>query len=568
LAHPSYPLLSSSSSVLTTPATTTFGDSYGQRWSGWLVPTTTARYRFYAAADDATQLYLSPTEYETHKQLIHTITSYTGELSWSARAPSAWITLEAGKRYFVEFLHAEGSGGDHAAFTWQKEGDPVPTNGADLIPSANLQYVTGGNLPDAATAPPFPKTDALAVGSTTPGTLDVLANDLDADNASLIITAVTQPSYGSVTFSGRSITYTSNLGATGTDSFTYTLRNSRNLTATGTVNVSIGSPWAGLLGWWRLNENAGTTAADSSGNAHHATLASGTTWTPGRAGSGISISSSTQMATTSTGKVIPAAMTLAAWINPTNTTGVDTVFSFSSSAAFRLNGSRLRFTTFGILDHDTATGAITSGGWTHVAVTFTPSTTDGAKFYVNGQLFQTMNSSAINRPSVFYRIGASHISGEWFGGALDDVRLYDRVLTDAEIALIAAAPTPWNEWRADHFSPANLANNQVSGLAPDSDQDGVQNLMEYALGLNPNSVTPLSQRITSDLDGSQYLRLTITKNPLATDVNYSVEVSSDLLNWNTTEVLSLQNTSTTLQVRDTLPTSTSQRRFMRLRVGQ
>jgi uracil DNA glycosylase len=92
--------------------------------------------------------------------------------------------------------------------------------------------------------------------------------------------------------------------------------------------------------------------------------------------------------------------------------------------------------------------------------------------------------------------------------------------------------------------------------------------MEYALGLNPNTPAPLSQRITNDLDSNQYLRLTITKNPNATDVTYSVEASSDLTTWNTTEVLILQNTATVLQVRDTQAMSAANRRFMRLRVTQ
>ena len=64
LAHPSYPLLSTSSSVLTAPSTSTLGDNYGQRWSGWLIPSTSGNYRFYSTADDQTRLYLSPTPYE------------------------------------------------------------------------------------------------------------------------------------------------------------------------------------------------------------------------------------------------------------------------------------------------------------------------------------------------------------------------------------------------------------------------------------------------------------------------------------------------------------------------
>lgn len=567
LAHPSYPLLSTSSSVLTEPHTSTLGDDYGQRWSGWLIPSTSGRYRFYAAADDATRLYLSPTQYESHKQLIHSITSYTGEMSWSSRSPSAWITLEAGKRYYVEFFHAEGGGGDHAAFTWQKEGDAVPTNGTGLIPSGNLQYITGGTLPDAATAPPFAVADTINAEAAAHATLDVLANDLDASNATLVITAVTQPANGSVSFSGRSITYTSNAGFGGNDSFTYTVRNDLNLTATASVSVTVASPWNGLLAWWRFNENTGTTAADSTGNGHTATLTSGTTWTPGRAGSSIYIASSTQMAATATGKPIPAAFTISAWMNPTNASGIDTIFSFGSTAAFRTNGSRLRFTTFGVLDHDTNTGMFSGGTWTHVAVTFTPGVADGAKFYVNGVLAQSMTSSSLSTPTGVWRIGGTHIASEWFGGALDDVRLYNRVLGDADIALIAATPTPWQEWRADNFTPANLANLTLSGPTPDTDKDGIENLMEYALGLNPNSAAPLSQRIANDLDSNQYLRLTITKNPNATDVLYSVEVSSDLINWSSTPTVILQNTGTVLQVRDTQPMNAANRRFMRLRVS-
>lgn len=568
LASPSYPLLSSSSSVLTGPHTGTLGDDYGQRWTGWLIPGTSGRYRFYAAADDQTRLYLSPDEYECHKQLIHSITSYTGEMSWSSRSPSAWIALEAGKRYYVEFLHAEGGGGDHAAFTWQKEGDPVPANGAGLIPSAHLEYITGGNVPDAAVAPPFAQADALNAETGAPATLDVLANDLDASNATLLVTAVTQPAHGSVTFSGRNVTYTSEPGFGGSDSFTYTVRNGLHLNAVATVNVTVSSPWNGLLAWWRFNENTGTAAADSTGNGHTATLTSGTAWTTGRSGSGIWIASSTQMAATAPGKPIPDSFTIAAWMNPVNSSGIDTIFSFGSTAAFRTNGSRLRFTTFGIADHDTNTGMFSGGAWTHVALTFTPGTSDGAKFYVNGVLRQALASSAIGSSPGVWRIGAAHVSSEWFGGGLDDVRLFGRVLTDAEISLIAAAPTPWQDWRADHFTPPNLANLNLSGPSPDADHDGLPNLMEYALDLSPNQATPLNQRIVSELDGEQYLRLSITRNPNATDVLYTVEVSSDLSTWTTAGVITLQSTPSLLQVRDSQPASTANRRFMRLSVTQ
>ena len=38
------------------------------------------------------------------------------------------------------------------------------------------------------------------------------------------------------------------------------------------------APTSGLVGYWKFDENSGTTAADSSGNNNSGTLASGATW--------------------------------------------------------------------------------------------------------------------------------------------------------------------------------------------------------------------------------------------------------------------------------------------------
>lgn len=568
----SYPLLSTSSGVITEPHTTTIGDDYGQRWSGWLIPSTSGRYRFYLAADDAVRLYLSPDSYESHKQLINSSNSYTSEMAWSARSPSAWIPLESGQRYYVELLHKENGGGDHAAFTWQKEGDAVPTNGAGLIPAANLQYAFGGTFPDAATAPPFAVADTVNVAQGNVATFDAVANDIDATPASLIIQSITQPAHGTVSQSGRNLTYTPTPGYSGSDSFTYTILNGLNLTATATVSVSVTSPWTDMTAWWKLDENTGTTAADATGNGHTGTLSSGTTWTPGKLGSGINIASSTQMVTTATGKPVPGTFSITAWMNPTNTSGTDTVFSFGSTAAFRINGSTLRFTTFGVKDHDTASSMFNANVWTHVALTFTLGTTGGAKFYINGVLKQSIDSSTINTAATgVWRIGAAHVSTEWFGGKLDDVRLYARVLSDQDVATIASTTSPFEQWRMANHTPAQLSNAHLSGPIADPDRDGIEHLMEYALGLNPNATDKLSTKISNDIEAissDQHLRLSITRNASATDVTFAVEVSSDLITWGTVDTIIETSTATSLIVRDAVPMGPDNRRFIRLHVTQ
>jgi len=87
-------------------------------------------------------------------------------------------------------------------------------------------------------------------------TIDVLANDSDGgDGSSLTIISVTHGDQGTVVNNVTDVTYTPDPGATGSDSFTYTISDGAGGEATGVVNVSIGheadSPtanddWAGV----------------------------------------------------------------------------------------------------------------------------------------------------------------------------------------------------------------------------------------------------------------------------------------------------------------------------------
>jgi len=53
-----------------------------------------------------------------------------------------------------------------------------------------------------------------------------------------------------------------------------------------TFTTAGGAPIPGLIGYWPLNEGAGTTTADSSGNNHPGTLVNSPMWTPGKLGNG------------------------------------------------------------------------------------------------------------------------------------------------------------------------------------------------------------------------------------------------------------------------------------------
>ncbi|MET0455533.1 MAG: Ig-like domain-containing protein, partial [Mycobacterium sp.] len=123
------------------------------------------------------------------------------------------------------YLVSDGNGGfDSASIT-------ITITGVNDAPVAN---------PDHA--------GTVSEDSSTPLTYDVVANDTDVDDEPLAVSAVSNGSHGSVTFSGGSITYTLNnsdpvvqalgVGESLTDTFTYTVGDG-TATAIGTVTVTV-----------------------------------------------------------------------------------------------------------------------------------------------------------------------------------------------------------------------------------------------------------------------------------------------------------------------------------------
>ena len=140
-----------------------------------------------------------------------------------------------------------------------------------------------------------------------------------------------------------------------------------------------------------------------------------------------------------------------------------------------------------------------------------------------------------------------------------------------------ASEVGYDAWRAAHFTDAEFTNDLVSGPNADPDGDGIPNLLEYALGLDPKTANvgglPQPQIVT--VNGQDYLSMTVAKPQTASDVTYSAEVSGDLLSWDSSpaDVSTTVQPNTpagfdTLTFQDQTPMGTGNggRRFLRLRV--
>ena len=139
------------------------------------------------------------------------------------------------------------------------------------------------------------------------------------------------------------------------------------------------------------------------------------------------------------------------------------------------------------------------------------------------------------------------------------------------IATVTIHDTPFNTWCLAEFG-TNANNLAISGDFADPDGDGIPNLLEYALHLDPN-VADVSGLPVPQVDPTcECLTLTYTKVISATDIFYLPEAASDPGGpWSTDgiteQVIANNGVTQTIKASDAgNPIATADRRFMHLRI--
>ncbi|MEO3804314.1 LamG-like jellyroll fold domain-containing protein [Nonomuraea sp. B1E8] len=211
---------------------------------------------------------------------------------------------------------------------------------------------------------------------------------------------------------------------------------------------------ATLVGHWRLDEESGSSAADSSGRATAASLSGAASWTGGWLDGALALDGVDGHAQTSAPAVnTRTGFTVAAWTQldylPTRAAAA-VAQTGSRAAGFQLGFDQGRW-ALGMAAADTDTAALVSTRsdavpvpleWTHVAGVYDPLAGE-LRIYVNGRLSTTTvtdHISAWNATGPLH-LGRTRTAGVLTGywpGALDDVRTYDGVLNAEQIAQLAA----------------------------------------------------------------------------------------------------------------------------------
>jgi uncharacterized repeat protein (TIGR01451 family) len=168
--------------------------------------------------------------------------------------------------------------------------------------------------------------------------------------------------------------------------------------------------------------------------------------------------------------------------------------------------------------------------------------------------------------NVTFRIvnwGGTSSNGTWYIFDVSNSIALDFELRGT-VSLEVVPLTPIQLWRLQWFGTT-----ADSGAAADTTiaANGMPNLLSYALGLDP--LVPTNNPVVGDID-TGYLRLTVPRNPSATDISFHVELSDGLapFSWSANGTTVVSNTPALLQVRDDAPVSASAGGYMRLCVSR
>jgi uncharacterized repeat protein (TIGR03806 family) len=301
-------------------------------------------------------------------------------------------------------------------------------------------------------------------------------------------------------------------------------------------------PTLGLVGYWAFDETTGPTAFDASPANNHGALVSlgDDNRQPGIWGNGLYFNGTNGYVAVSNN--LGGDFSLSLWIKTTQVfqqtgqtydgTGIiwsdvagvanDFIFGGTRSGA---GVNRLSFFTGNPDSTINSTRDIATDRWTHIAVTRNRATGE-RRLFINGT-FEAASTGGVNllTANPVIHIGGNTLGGRYYRGLMDEVRAYDRTLSDGEVAALAAAGG-YEAW-----ANAMLPTNSVADIAPlaDPDGDGQVNLLEYAFDTNPLGVNESPFTIVRAEDGS--LWLSYPRRTGVTGLQYTIWKSADLGGW-------------------------------------
>ena len=296
----------------------------------------------------------------------------------------------------------------------------------------------------ADTTPPTVSITAPAAGATVSAAVNVNANASDNGSVAGVQFKVDGANIGAEdTTVPYSVSWDTFSAGNGAHTLSAVARDGAGNTAPSAgVSVTVsntGSP--GLVGAWAFDEGSGTTVADQSGKGNGGTLTNATWVTTGKFNKALSFNGTNAWVTVPDSATLDltTGMTVEAWLKPATSSGWQSAvvkeqpgnLAYGMYANTNLNRNEAEVYVGGATRSVNGTSQLPVAAWSHVAATYDGTT---LRLYLNGtQVAQLATSGSILTSSSPLRIGGNGIWGEYFNGLIDEVRVYNRALSAAEI---------------------------------------------------------------------------------------------------------------------------------------
>lgn len=246
-----------------------------------------------------------------------------------------------------------------------------------------------------------------------------------------------------------------------------------------------------LMGWWKLDDEGSDIASDSSGWERHGILYGDPLWTAGFLGGAIQFDGVDDFIETGYTENL-AYWTVCVWVkSPLPPTSEPASGPVHREANYQLNwnhpNARFRAAAGFRVDSDwyaASFGPLSADTWHHLTATL-----DGTalRAYVNGVLITT-NSTARGPASYESRtltLGRHCAAPQFFAGQVDDVRIYNRALSQTEIVEVMVR-LPLLAWNPSPAADAIVPLEDVNELSWSAAERAVAH--DVYLGTDPNVV--------------------------------------------------------------------------------
>ena len=194
----------------------------------------------------------------------------------------------------------------------------------------------------------------------------------------------------------------------------------------------------GLIAYWPFDEGSGGIAGDVSGRGHHGTIR-GASWTTGRLGHGLRFDGTDDHVVVSDAASLSFAhsdsYSISAWVHVAAPPGAWSGIVSKSRETGPWYGLWISSGNQWVYGGANLRGGPVVAGWHHVVV-LQDSAAGQRRIYVDGAL-ENVGTSRDSSGSGDLLIGAARSVNEFFRGVIDEVRIYNRVLNESEIAFFA-----------------------------------------------------------------------------------------------------------------------------------